>query len=190
MNLRAQRLRRTCEIACAWLALSVCLPAAIAANDVVLRINSTTSTVLAGESTVTGHVGEIDVLAFTWGVVRPGSTTTTGGTATANNLTITKRLEKSSTSLMVAVFQGTRFPSAILYVRSQGANPLDFFKITLTDVAVVAYTTSQGGGEGVVESVSFSFGTIKFDYQPQNPDGTATGGVISGGWDITRNVRL
>jgi type VI secretion system secreted protein Hcp len=194
VNLRATSLRRSLQVACASLALSGGLPAAFAANDVVLRLNSTTasSSIVAGESTVANHVGEIDVLSFTWGVVRPSSTTTTSGSGTANAqaLTITKRLDKSSASLMVGVFQGTRYPTAVLFVRNQGANPLDFFKITLTDVIAVSYNSTQGGGEGVVESVSLTFGTIKFDYQAQNPDGTAAGGLITGGWDITRNVRL
>lgn len=169
-----------------WLALSLLLPAAFAANDVVLRINSSASSVLAGESTVPGHVGEIDVIAFNWGLQRAGS----ASTANVQNLTLTKRVDKASTSLMLSVFQATRFPTAVLFVRNQGANALDFFKVTMTDVAVVSYTTSGAGDGSLVESVSFSFNTIKFDYQPQNPDGTANGALITAGWDITRNMRL
>lgn len=176
------------RFALALFSLSAFLPAVFAANDIVLRINTTTSSssVLAGESTVTGHTGEIDVLAFNWGVARSGSSST----ASVQNLTLTKRVDKSSTALMLAVFQGTHFTSAVLSVRNQGANPLDFFKITLSDIVVTSYTTSASGDGSLVESVSFSFGTIRFDYQPQNPDGTASGGPITGGWNITQNRLL
>lgn len=177
-----------CTFACILLALTFgFLPARVhGANDLVLRINATTSTVLAGESTVTGHTGEIDVLAFTWGVGRSSPTST----ANAQNLTLTKRVDKASTALMLAVFQGTHFPTAVLFTRNQGANPLDFFKITMTDIVVNSYTTSAASDGSLVESVSVSFGTIRFDYQPQNPDGTANGGPISGGWNITQNRAL
>lgn len=164
------------------------MPAVFAANDLVLRINATTSTVLAGESTVVNHVGEIDVLAFTWGVARSSATST----ATAQNLTVTKRLDKASAPLMLATFQATRYPSAILFVRNQAVSgtALDFFKITMTDLLVTSYSTSAGSNGELVEQVSFGFASIKFDYQPQNPDGTANGGIISAGWNITTNQKL
>lgn len=159
-----------------------------AANDLVLRLNTTTSSssVVAGESTVTGHTGEIDILAFSWGVSRAGA----GSTAAPQNLTLTKRLDKSSTALMLAVFQATNFPTGVLYVRNQGANPLDFFKITMNSIVVTQYTTSTTSDGAIIETISLSFGRISFDYQPQNPDGTAVGPVISGGWNITTNQAL
>lgn len=180
--------RRIPGLSLLLLALVAALHPARAANDLVLRLNSTTSTVLAGESTVANHVGEIDVIAFTWGVNRSSS----ASTASAQNLTLTKRVDKSSPTLMLGVFQGTRFPSAVLFVRNQATSgtALDFFKITLTDVAVTAYSTSTSNNGELIEQVSFSMATVKFDYQPQNPDGTANGAIVTGGWNITTNQRL
>lgn len=178
---------RSWRLLVCWIAfLAGAALSARAANDLVLRINATASTVLAGESTVANHVGEIDVLAFTWGVGRSSATST----ASAQNLTLTKRVDKASAPLMLAVFQGSHYPSAVLYVRNQTGTALDFFKITLTDLVVTAHTTSSGNNGELIEQVSLSFASIKFDYQPQNPDGTSNGGVISAGWNITTNQKL
>lgn len=191
MNSRLPLPRRILRFALALLALGAFFPAAFAANDIVLRLNTSTSAVLAGESTVATHAGEIDVLSLNWGV---NSARTTTGTTTANasNLTLTKRVDKSSPTLMLAVFSGVHYPTAVLFVRNQtvSGTALDFFKITLTDIQINSYNTSASADGSLVETVSISFGTIKFDYQPQNADGTASGGVVSAGWNVTQNRQL
>ncbi len=163
-----------------------------AANDIVLRITTATGgAILAGESTVTNHGGEIDVLGFSWGVSAPRAPTGGGTvTATANYLTMTKRVDKASPTLMVAVFSGVHYPTAVLFIRNQAGTALDFFKVTMTDIVVNSYDTSAAGDGSLLETVSISFGTIKFDFQPQNADGTANGAVISAGWNITQNRSL
>ncbi len=179
--------RRFLALAFAWIVLSACLPAVFAANDLILRIEgSGASLAIPGESTVANHTGEIDCSSFSWGVQRSSTTST----ANASYFTVTKRVDKATPTLMLGVFQGTRYPRAKFFVRSQGANPYDFFVVTFTDVAVMSQTTSAGSDGNLIESISISFASIKFDYQQLNPDGTTSGGVVTGGFNIQTNTRL
>jgi type VI secretion system secreted protein Hcp len=163
-------------------AASLCFLAvpARAANDLFLRI-----TTLTGESAATGHVGDIDLLSFSWGASNSGTK------GNAQDLNVTKRTDKTSPPLMLAVFTGTHYSTVTLFVRNQGANPLDFFKITLTDVTISSYqVSSASANDGMFENISLHFATVKLDYQPQNPDGTANGGTISYGFNITTNAKI
>ena len=171
----------------AGLGVSAALPAR-AANDLILRIEGTAGIAVPGESTITNHVGEIDALSFSWGVARNG--TATGSSVNAQQLTLTKRLDKASPPLMLAVFQGTHFQRVKLFVRTQGANPLDYFVITMQDVVVMSCQPSGSADGTILESISLSMGTIVFDYQPLNPDGTANGAKVTAGWNITTNQKI
>lgn len=159
--------------------------AAQAANDIFLRIAGIT-----GDSKITGHVGDIELQSFSWGVTNIYDPDLIGK-ANRGDLTVLKRLDRTSPQLMLAVFQSKIYPSVTLFVRSRGTNPLDFVKITLTGVAFSSYQPSGASGEDQIsEAVSIAFQTIRFDFQPQNPDGTAAGGLITAGFDIARNVAL
>lgn len=177
--------RRLLALALTWLALSALSPAIFAANDLILRIEgSGSSLAIPGESTLANHVGEIDCTGFSWGVQRSSST------ANANFFTVTKRVDKASPLLMLGVFQGTHYTRAKFFVRTQGASPYDFFVVTMTDVVVVSQSTSAASDGSMVESISVSFASIKFDYQQLNSDGTTNGGVISAGWNVQTNTKL
>lgn len=153
-----------------------------AGNDFFLRVST-----LAGESTASGHTGDIDLTGFSWSVASGGGV----GSASAGTLNVTKRVDKASPVLMQSVFTATHYSTVTLFVRSQGANPLEFFKITLTDVVFLGYQNSATVADGGLnESLSMNFATIKFEYQPQNPDGTANGGPVSAGFNLTANKTL
>lgn len=187
MNRRSTHLRSILVCLVGALVLSV-LPAR-AANDLILRIEGTGSSVaIPGESAITNHVGEIDALSFRWGVARNG--TATGSSVNVNELTLTKRLDKASPLLMLAVFQGTHYPRVKFFVRTQGASPLDYFVITMQDVVVMSCQPSGSADGTILESISLSMGSILFDYQPLNPDGTANGAKVTAGWNITTNQKI
>lgn len=171
----------------AALALSAFVPAIFAANDLILRIEGSGGTVaIAGESTLTNHTGEIDCTAISWGAQRSSSTSV----ANANYFTVTKRVDKATPLLMLGVFQGTHYPRAKFFVRSQGASPYDFLIVTMTDVVVMSQATNAASDGSLAESISLSFASIKFDYQQLNADGTTNGGVVSAGWNIQTNTKL
>ena len=159
------------------------------AMDMFIKIGA-----LKGESKDAKHTGEIDVLAWSWGVSNSGTTHTgSGGGAgkmNAQDLSITKYIDKSSPDLLLAACNGKHFPTANLVVRKAGEKPLEYLKIDLTDVLISAVSTGGSGGEDrLTENVTLNFAACKFHYTPQKADGSGDA-VATVGWDIAKNVKF
>jgi type VI secretion system secreted protein Hcp len=158
------------------------------AIDIFLKLDG-----LPGESRDRVHADEIDVQSYSWGLANTLSIGTAGGGAGAGkasfqDLNYTSATHKSSPKLMAACALGRRIDTAVLTVRrSGGGNPVDFLKITLTDVFVASYNQAAAeGGDSVVEDVSLAFVKIQFSYAEQRPDGTLATPVVEG-WDRAAN---
>jgi len=159
------------------------------AVDMFLKLNG-----IDGEAKDSKHKGTIDVLAWSWGLSQAADIHTGGGggagKANFQDLSLTKWVEKSSATLMYHTAAGKHIPDATLIVRKAGDKPLEYIKVTLTDVLVSSYTTGGSGGEDrLTENVTLHFAKIKFDYQEQKSDGSGTpAGAF--GWDIPSNVKI
>src|ERR1700752_1517468 len=105
------------------------------AMDMFIKIDS-----LAGESKDSTHKGEIDVLAWSWGMSNSGSAHVGGGAGAGKvnvqDLSFTKHIDKSSPDLMLACANGKHFDQAVLTVRKAGENPLEYLKITMDELMV------------------------------------------------------
>ena len=143
------------------------------AMDMFIKIGT-----LKGESVDKTHVGEIDVLAWSWGVSNSGSAHVGGGAgagkANVQDLSFTKYIDKSSPDLMLAACNGKHYDSALLTVRKAGEKPLEYLKITMTELMVTSVSTGGSGGEDrLTENVTLNFAKVKFQYTEQKKDGTA-----------------
>ena len=87
--------------------------------DMFLKIGD-----LKGESVDSIHKGEIDVLAWSWGLSQSGTTHSGsgGGAGTVNvqDLSLTKYIDKSSPGLVTACCTGKHFQDATLAIRKNG----------------------------------------------------------------------
>ena len=149
---------------------------------------------LKGESVDDKHAGEIDVLAWSWGMSQSGTThmgTGAGaGKVNVQDISFTKYVDKSSPNLMQYCCNGKHFPEALLTVRKAGENPLEYLKITLKDLMIAAVTTGGSGGEDrLTENVTLNFAQFKVEYTPQKKDGTGDAAVTIG-WDVAKNVKV
>ncbi|HJT07484.1 MAG TPA: type VI secretion system tube protein Hcp [Stellaceae bacterium] len=149
---------------------------------------------LKGESVDDKHAGEIDVLAWSWGMSQSGTThmgTGAGaGKVNVQDISFTKYVDKSSPNLMQYCCNGKHFPEALLTVRKAGENPLEYLKITIKDLMIAAVTTGGSGGEDrLTENVTLNFAQFKVEYTPQKKDGTGDAAVTVG-WDIAKNVKV
>jgi type VI secretion system secreted protein Hcp len=131
---------------------------------------------LKGESRDKVHAGEIDVLAWSWGVSNSGSAHVGGGAgagkANVQDLSLTKYIDKCSPSLMLACCKGTHYTTATLVVRKAGGKPLEYLTITLSEVLITSVSTGGSGGEDrLTENVSLNFAKVKVDYIEQKPTG-------------------
>ena len=149
---------------------------------------------LKGESKDDKHKGEIDVLAWSWGVSNSGDTHSGGGggagKANVQDLSFTKYMDKASPNLVQYCASGKHFPKAELIVRKAGDKPLEYWKMTLEDVLITAVSTGGSGGEDkLTENITLNFAKFKVKYQPQASDGGPDGGEIEGGWNIEGNIK-
>lgn len=176
------------------LALATFTMSARGAVDFFLKIDG-----IQGESIFTGHVNEIDVQSFSWGMSQGGvkfaGQTGSPAKSNFNTMTFFKTIDKASPVLMLACALGTipgiASPTATVsfFDDSRKVNQ-EFFQIVLSNVAVADLTegVAQGssGGDAPVESVSLNFTKIEFKYTP-DAQGAA---VIHAGYDVKANKGL
>jgi type VI secretion system secreted protein Hcp len=148
---------------------------------------------LKGESVDKVHAGKTDVLAWSWGVSNSGSAHTGGGAgagkANVQDLSFTKYIDKSTPDLMLAACNGKHFDNATLIVRKAGEKPLEYLKITMTEVLITSVSTGGSGGEDrLTENVTLNFASVKVEYVEQKKDGSA-GDKPSMNWNIAENSK-
>ena len=147
---------------------------------------------IKGESTDAKHAGEIDVEAFSWGVTQSGSAGGGGaggaGKASFSDFSFLTRSTTASPQLVLACASGKHLKEAVLTARRSGAAPVEFLKITFTDVLISSYQES-GGDDVPGDSVSFNFAKIKFEFTPTGAKGTP-GARVSAGWDQKANKKF
>src|SRR5471032_1144068 len=105
------------------------------AMDMFMKIDA-----LKGESVDKVHAGEIDVLALSWGASNSGSAHVGGGAgagkANVQDLSFTKYVDKSTPDLLLSTCNGKHYDVATLVIRKAGEKPLEYLKITMSEVLV------------------------------------------------------
>ena len=159
------------------------------AVDFFLKIDG-----IPGESKDSKHSGEIDVLAFSWGLSQTGIGHTGGGggagKANFQDLSFTHHVDASSTALMYACASGKHIPSAILVARKAGEKPLEYLKIKLTDILVTSVSTGGSGGEErQTANVTLNYAKVTVEYTEQKADGSG-GPAKNFGWNVLKNEKV
>lgn len=149
---------------------------------------------IKGESAdkVQGPKGDIDVLAWSWGMSQSGTTHMGkgGGAGKANfqDLSFTKYVDSASNALMIALAKGSHIPEVVLLARKAGEGQKRYIQITMSEVMVTSVSTGGSGGEDrLTENITLNFAKVKFSYAAQ----TATGAAAADKdfvWDIAANV--
>jgi type VI secretion system secreted protein Hcp len=147
---------------------------------------------IKGESSDHKHKDEIDVLAWSWGMSQSGTMHVGrgGGAGKANvqDLSFTKYIDSSTTNLMLKCANGKHYPEAKLTVRKAGEKPVEYLKITLTDVLISSISTGGSGGEDrLTENVTLNFAKVKVEYTPQDEKGSP-GATMDMSWNIAANA--
>lgn len=144
---------------------------------------------IPGESKDSGHEGQVNVLAWNWGLSNPAPTNVVQGVAKANfqDLSVVKYVDTASPLLMLNCANSGHITKATLYVQTQGALPVESITIIMTDILVTGVTPAGSDGEDrLTENVSLNFAKVEFDYTPLNPNGSG-GSTISLDWNIPDN---
>jgi len=134
-----------------------------------------------------------DVLAWSWGMSNSGTAHSGGGAgagkANVQDLSITKYIDACSPALMLACCKGTHYDDAELVVRKAGDTPVEYVKVTLTEVLITAVSTGGSGGEDrLTENVTINFAKVKFSYVEQDPQGKPKTPAKEMTFNIAENV--
>jgi type VI secretion system secreted protein Hcp len=139
-----------------------------------------------------GANGDIDVLAWSWGMSQSGTTHMGqgGGAGKANfqDLSFTKYIDSASNALMISLAKGTHIPKVVFLARKAGEGQKAYLQIDMEEVLVTSISTGGSGGEDrLTENVTLNFAKVKFAYAPQSKAG-AKGGDKEFVWDIAGNA--
>jgi type VI secretion system secreted protein Hcp len=156
------------------------------AQDIFIKING-----IDGESQDTAHKNEIEVKKWSWDISQQSSMHVGSGggagKATVDDLSFEHLVDRASPNLMKYCLTGKHIDQAVLTVRKAGGNPLEYLRLTMSDVIVTSVQPSGSNTEtGIREVVRLSFSRVKQEYVVQNAQG-GSGGAVTAGYDIKLN---
>ena len=151
--------------------------------DMVIKIDG-----IPGESTLSGHAGEINVLSYSDGIAScaPNSSTKTVCKAIASSLNFMTSMDKSTIPLRLAVASAKLIPTAdMTLIRRTTSGALEFYRVHMENVTVITVqeSGSTGGDSRPTVSVSLSYARVAWEYTEQSSTGGA-GDKVTGGWDF------
>ena len=160
------------------------------AYDAFLKLDG-----IAGESQKANHIGEIDIMSFSWGSSNATSVGTGTGASTGkvsiSDFSIMKSTDSASPNLFQKSCDGTVIGSGVVTLQRQtnaGAVPYLVYNFTNVYVTSIQWSGSGGSGDAPMESVSFCFEQGTVDYTPLDNNG-APGTAVHGGSNVGTNVK-
>jgi type VI secretion system secreted protein Hcp len=142
---------------------------------------------IPGESQDAKHKGEIDVLAFSWGVSQAKATASGGGggagKAVFDDLLVVAQTSKASPLLWLACASGKHVKSAVITCRRAGKSPVEFLKITLSDVVISSYELDGSDEEPPLDQIGLAYAKIETQYTPVDATGKSQP-PVKAGWDL------
>ena len=162
------------------------------ASDQFLKIDS-----IDGDSTVDGHVKEIELQSWSLGATVPVGPRSTSGSAAAGtsmhqDLSCAKMLDEASNGLAAACWEGKTIANAVVTTQRQGESgggKVDYMKILLTDVIVASYNRSGAPDTIPMEMFSLNYATIKVEYFTTDAAG-GSGGWQKKGWSVSEEKAI
>jgi type VI secretion system secreted protein Hcp len=157
------------------------------AVSIVIKIGK-----IQGESLVTKHEKEIDVLEWSWGLTQSASahvaTGAGSGSADVRDLTIKKYVDSATPTLLQECFYGHDHKDATLTVlKAGGKTAIEMVKMTMSGTVFISsvntgYPTPD---DRYTETVTLNFAKVKFEYTGQNAD-QSKGATVAGEFDISK----
>ena len=135
----------------------------------------------------------MDVRSFNWGLSNTGTFHhgSGGGSGKANfqDISVVKFTDKATADLMLMCANGKHIAKGVLTCRKAGEKPLEYMKITMTEVLVSSFSTgSAADDERHTETVTLNFAKVKVEYFMQNSSGSKEpGGEMA--FDIAGNSK-
>ncbi len=157
------------------------------AVNIVLLLDGVT-----GESQISNHTDEIDVLAWSWGMAQSGTTHMgSGGGAgkvSVQDISLTKFLDNASPTLMKFCCNGKHVATGKLTcIKAGGDSPLEYLVIEFQELIVTSVSSGGSGGDDrQTENISLNFREFHLTYNKQSTEGGDEGSPDVK-WDIAKN---
>ena len=130
-----------------------------------------------GESKDPKHPDAIEIRSFAWGMSQSGSAHSGSGAGSGKvsiqDISFTHNVDNASATLVLFCCNGKHIKKGKLIVRKAGEHPLEYLTIELEDVLVSGVIPGgHGSDDQLIENFTLNFSTFKFEYVPQNKDGS------------------
>lgn len=159
------------------------------AVDMFLKLDG-----IEGEAVDGTHGKEIAILSFSWGMTQSATTHSGpgGGSGKVNvqDLTVVKRVDKSTPTLLAACATGRHVKKGTLTVRKAGGDKaVEYIKLDIQDIIVSSVSASAhaDSNDELSESVTLNFSYYKYTYTGQGAGGLKDKSVESDFW-IAGNI--
>lgn len=150
---------------------------------------------IKGESTDEKHKNWIEVFSFSHGLSQHGSgaissgATRVAGKVDVQDFIVTKRLDLSSPYLNKNCCMGKHLDKAVVEICKSTGQKEVFMKYTFENVVVSSINIGGGvGQEFPVETVAFSFGKVKWEYNHIDSKTGAKVANMTATHDLVKNV--
>jgi type VI protein secretion system component Hcp len=135
---------------------------------------------IAGDSTVPGYSGAVDLVSVEWGAGRNVGPVAglPAGTTLPKLVQVRKKLDRSSVPIAALLLSRQSPPVEVIVLYVAAGTSFETVKLTLRDARVESLLSSQteGGFAVPLESVAFSYARLDFEYQR-----LLNGAVVEGG---------
>jgi len=167
--------------------------------DLLLKVTGVKSGWIKGESQVSGHVGEIDLDAYRWGVIQGFDVATGSATGRRQHkpLIFTFQTCVASPILYSACCQNEVLKTVVLTCRKAGGKQQDYMVWTLTNASIreikagyFDHIPSPAAGTAAhpiiaYDEMSIVYQKIQIEYKPQTKEGGLSAGVVfSDDWSL------
>jgi len=154
---------------------------------------------IPGESSYDKHKEWIELISYDHHIEQPASSTASSvGGATAERVNhgafnFIHQLDKATPKLLEACCTGKHIKEVTIEFCRAGGDKVKYMEIKLEQVLISAVTengSSTGESGFPSETVSLSYGKIKWTYTQQKRQDGSAGGNVSAGWDLTANKTI
>ena len=144
-----------------------------------LKIEGTKQGPIKGDVTEVGHIDEIELVGWSWGMESSAAAYASGAVnTTLKAMTLRKRTDRATTAIMSALRTNEVLKKVTLTGRKVGGEAaLDFLKIVLEKARITSHQigTKQDNADEYIEEFTITFLKVQVSYIPQNAQGGATG---------------
>ncbi|MFL6257059.1 MAG: Hcp family type VI secretion system effector [Pyrinomonadaceae bacterium] len=142
-----------------------------------------------GESMQHSFKDKIELLSFSHGVAMQitgdiSNSERTSGRPNHQDMTVTKYLDLASPVLNQSCCEGRSFPQVdIIIGRNDHDQAVELMRYTMKNVLISSMSIGGGGGDKPVETVTFNYNQISWNFSAQKHEG----GGAEGKWNLSTN---